>query len=127
MTQWTLKDPETARSSGSVYVPSRPLIVLSFSGEPRCDFGPQLNKRDFCSMLGNVFVGPSAPDEPTAKTKEEKEKEVYRAMRPQRRVGNGKRYFQAQRKGQSYILLAFECLVSTSAIIIETSRKRILL
>ena len=38
MTQWTLKNPETARSTGSVYVPSRPLIVPSFSGEPRRDF-----------------------------------------------------------------------------------------
>ena len=41
-------------------------------------------------------------------------------MRP---LGNGKRYSQAQRKGQSYILLAFGCLVSTSAILNETRGK----
>ena len=46
-----------------------------------------------------------------------------KAMRPQRRVGNGKMYSQSQREGQSYILVAFGCLVSTSAIRNETRRK----
>ena len=37
-------------------------------------------------------------------------------MRQQGRVGNGKKSIQAQRKRQSFFLLAFGCLVSTSAI-----------
>ena len=48
---WEFQDLGMASSSGSLHVPSQP--VPSFSGEPRCDFGPQLNKRDLCSMLGN--------------------------------------------------------------------------
>ena len=44
-------------------------------------------------------------------------------MRPQRRARNSYKYSQAQRKEQNYILLAFGSLVSTSAILNETSRK----
>ena len=39
-----------------------------------------------------------------------------RTMRQQRRVGNGTRYSEAWRKGQSHTLLALRSLVSTSAI-----------
>ena len=46
-------------------------------------------------------------------------------MRSRRCVEMCKRYSQARRKGQSYILLAFGCLVSASAILNETKGKRI--
>ena len=36
---------------------------------------------------------------------------------------NDKKYSQAQRKGQRYILLAFRCLVSTNTILAETRGK----
>ena len=44
-------------------------------------------------------------------------------MRSKRCVGNGKKYVQAQRKGQSYIPHAFGGLVSTSTILNETRGK----
>ena len=42
------------------------LVVRVFLVKPRRDFGPQLFTRNLSSMPGNVFVDPSAPDEPTA-------------------------------------------------------------
>ena len=46
-------------------------------------------------------------------------------MRSKRCVGNGKKYVQAQRKGQSYIPHAFGGLVSTSTILNETRGKTV--
>ena len=62
-----LKDLETASSSGPLHV-SLPSCSCSdfFLGKLRRDSYPQLNTRDLCSMEGNVFVVPSAPDDPTA-------------------------------------------------------------
>ena len=48
-----------------------------------------------------------------------------RAMRPRRCVDDGQTYSKAQGKGQSYLLLTYLCLVSFSALLNESRRKRV--
>ena len=60
--------------------------------------------------------GPCAP-----KFEDRSEEETLTRMRPQKGVGNGKKYPQAQWKGQGFV----GCLVSTSAILNESRGKRV--
>ena len=61
-----LHDPEIASSSRLSHVPTHPLIVPSSFGKLWRGCRPQPDTRNLCNMPGNVFVDPSAPDEPTA-------------------------------------------------------------